>query len=128
MAKKNKKSKNDESDNNEGKSPLLEIARKVLLASIGASAIAKEEIELFINKLVDRGEIAEKDGRILVKEVLEKRKEKFGKAEEEISKLVNKVLQNMNIPSKKDLEELANKLNSITQQIEEIKASMNKPE
>jgi poly(hydroxyalkanoate) granule-associated protein len=128
MAKKNKKTKTDDSSSDMGKSPLLDVARRVLLASIGASALAKDEIELFINKLVERGEIAEKDGKNLIKEILEKRKEKLGKAEDEITNLVNRILQNMNMPTKKDFDELVNKLNSLTQQIEEIKSSKNKTE
>ncbi len=37
--------------------PLVEAARKVLLASIGAVALAQEEVEDFVHKLVERGEI-----------------------------------------------------------------------
>jgi hypothetical protein len=43
--------------------PLLESARKVLMAAIGAVALAQDEIEAFINRLIERGEIAEKDGK-----------------------------------------------------------------
>ena len=43
--------------------PLFEASRRVLLAAIGAAALAQDEIEDFVKKLVDRGEIAEKDGK-----------------------------------------------------------------
>ena len=54
--------------------PMLAMARKVLMASIGVVALAQEEIEDFVNRLIDRGEIAEKDGRKLVSDVVERRK------------------------------------------------------
>ncbi|HEX9115766.1 MAG TPA: poly(hydroxyalkanoate) granule-associated protein, partial [Anaerolineae bacterium] len=50
--------------------PLVDVVRKVLLASIGAVALAQDEVEDFVNKLVDRGQIAEKDGRKLIKDVM----------------------------------------------------------
>ena len=50
---------NDEEPIEEGKS-LTEMARKVMLATIGAVALAQEEAEAFIKKLIDRGEIADK--------------------------------------------------------------------
>ncbi|MBK8128811.1 MAG: phasin family protein [bacterium] len=46
------------------------------MAGIGAVVLAQEEVEEFVNKLIDRGEIAEKDGRKLINEVVEKRKKK----------------------------------------------------
>ena len=48
---------------------LVEGLRKVLLASIGAVAITRDEVEVFVNKLVERGELAQKDGEKLVKEL-----------------------------------------------------------
>src|SRR5512141_2288242 len=60
---------------------LLETVRKVLLASIGAVALAQDEIEDFVNKLVERGQIAEQDGRKLLKDVMERRRKATEKAE-----------------------------------------------
>ncbi|MCZ7669272.1 MAG: phasin family protein [Chloroflexi bacterium] len=55
---------------------LLEAVRRVLMASVGAVVLAQEEIEEFVNKLIDRGEIAERDGRKLINDVVENRKNK----------------------------------------------------
>ena len=52
------------------RSSLLEMSRKVLLAGVGAVALAQDEIEEFVNKLVERGEIAEKDGRKLIRDLI----------------------------------------------------------
>ncbi|NIV98032.1 poly(hydroxyalkanoate) granule-associated protein, partial [Candidatus Saccharibacteria bacterium] len=39
--------------------PFVEATRKVLLASVGAVALAQDEAEDFVNKLIERGQIAE---------------------------------------------------------------------
>ena len=101
--------------------PLLDAARKVLLASIGAVALAQEEVEDFVNRLVERGEIAEKDGRKLVREVMDKRKKDAEKAEDEVTKRVENVLDRMSVPSKADIEALSEKITVLTKKVEELK-------
>ena len=97
---------------------LLDAARRVLLASIGAIALAQDEIEDFVKKLVDRGEIAEKDARKLLREVLEKRRKV---TEDEVEKRVEELLDHMNVPTKADIEALSAKIAALTQKVEELK-------
>jgi len=101
--------------------PLLEAVRKVLLASIGAVALAQEEIEDFVNKLVERGEIAEKDGRKLIQDLRERRKKTTEKAEESLDKRVEDLLSRMNVPTKADLETLSAKITVLTKKVDELK-------
>jgi polyhydroxyalkanoate synthesis regulator phasin len=103
------------------RSALLEAARKVLLAGIGAFALAQEEIEDFVNKLIDRGEIAEKDGRQLIRDVMEKRRKKTQEAESEIDKRIEDLLDRMNVPTKSDITELSAKIATLTKKVDELK-------
>jgi poly(hydroxyalkanoate) granule-associated protein len=102
-------------------SQMTELVRKVLLATIGAAAIAQEEIEALINRLVERGEIAEKDGKKLMHEMMDKRKSKTSKMEDEVSKNIEGVLNRMNIPSKADVEALSEKIAGLSKKIDELK-------
>ena len=101
--------------------PMFEMSRKILLAAIGAAALAQDEIKDFVDKLVERGEIAEKDGRKLMKELREKRRKRFGRLEEMSHKHIQEALDRMNVPSKKDVDELNAKLSELTRKIEELK-------
>jgi len=102
-------------------SRMTEMIRKVLLATIGAAVIAQEEIEALVNRLVERGEIAEKDGKKLMHELMEKRKSKTTKVEEDISKNLESVLDRMSIPSKADVEALSQKITALSKKIDELK-------
>jgi poly(hydroxyalkanoate) granule-associated protein len=104
-------------------SPFLEGARKVLLASIGAVALAQEEVESFVNFLVERGEIAEKEGRELMREVVEKRKQRREEAKGRVSWRVEKALDRMDVPTKSDIEALSDKINALSKKIDELKKS-----
>jgi len=117
MAKAKVKELIDEAEAN----PLFESARKVLLAGIGAVALAQEEIEDFVNKLVERGEIAEKDGKKLVRDLMEKRKKKAKEAEEGLDRQIEEVLGRMNIPTKSDIQALSAKITELNKKVDELK-------
>ena len=110
-------------ENKEGIS-LLEAARKVLLASIGAFALGLEEVEDFVNKLVERGEIAEQDGKKLINEIKTKRKKDAKKAEDEITKRVEEVLDHMNVPTKADIDSLGKKITALSKKVDELNKSL----
>ena len=101
--------------------PLTEMLRKALLAAIGAAAIAQDEIEALVNRLVERGEIAERDGKILIHEMKDKRKSKTTKIEDEIDRNISNVLDRMNIPTKADVDALNVKIAELSKKLDEMK-------
>ncbi|MDX1616844.1 MAG: phasin family protein [Candidatus Promineifilaceae bacterium] len=107
-----------------GQNPVLDMTRKVLLAGIGAVALTQEELEKFVQKLVDRGEIAEKDGRRLINEMMEKRRkqaeEVSEETEEELDKRMEHMLHRMNIPTKDDIAELNRKVTQLSKKVDEL--------
>ncbi|HEY5668835.1 MAG TPA: phasin family protein [Anaerolineales bacterium] len=101
--------------------PLFEAARKVLLAGIGAIALAQDEIEEFVNRLVERGEIAEQDGKKLIRELKDKRKKEAQQFQDEVTKRVEETLLQMNIPSKEDIKSLSDKIATLSKKVDELK-------
>ncbi len=102
----------------EEQSPFFDAARRVMLASIGALALAQDEIEEFINRLVERGEIAEKEGKSLVREVMDKRKKDAEKGQDEFNKRLEEVLDRMNVPTKADIDGLGSKINDLSKKVD----------
>ena len=98
---------------------LFELARKVVLASIGAVALAQEEAEAFVKKLIERGEIAEKDGHKLIDDIREKRK-KFKEDEGEPGKRMDAFLGRAGVSTKSDIEALSEKIAALTDKVEEL--------
>ncbi len=117
-----------EEEMTEDRNSFLGGVRKVLMAGIGIVALAQEEVEDFVNKLVERGEIAEKDGRKLVNDVLEKRRgktqETTKRVESELDKRIEGLLDRMNIPTKSDIEALTHKVAELTKKVDELKKGM----
>ena len=115
-----------------GSNPFASTVRRVLMASIGAVVLAQEEIEDFVQKLVERGELAEQDGRKLITDLREKRQDaqettqnRVQETGEKTSATVDRgmegVLGRMNIPSKSDIEELSEKIAALSEKVDALK-------
>ena len=108
-----------------GRNPMVEMARKVLLAGVGAVTLAQDEVEAFVNRLIERGEIAEKDGRKLINDVMDRRRKQMEetqtKAKESLDGRVEAILHRMNIPTKSDIEALSEKIAALTKKVDRLK-------
>ena len=77
----------------------------------------------FVNKLVERGQLAEQDGRTLVRDVMERRKNDARKAEDEFEKRIDQLLHRMNVPTKSDVDALGAKIAALSKKVDELKES-----
>lgn len=102
---------------------LLHATRRLILASLGAIALGKDEVEEFVNKLVERGEIAEKDGRKLVEEAMEKRKKSVQGVGVEANRHVSELLDHLNVPTKEDIDVLSEKIALLAKKVDELTKS-----
>jgi polyhydroxyalkanoate synthesis regulator phasin len=93
---------------------LFDVVKKALLAGLGA----QEKVRELIDELVKKGEISKSQGAKIVKtwtEKADKRKENLSK---DISELINKTFTRMNIPTKRDIQELNKKIDALTKKLE----------
>jgi len=116
----------EEADEETSSNPFLDGIRRALLAGVGAVSAAQGEAEKFVHKLIEKGEIAEKDGRSLLKELSENRKQRAKESSkrvgDELEKRMERLLNRMNIPTKLDIEQLGEKVAELTKKIETLKA------
>ncbi|MFN2227197.1 MAG: phasin family protein [Anaerolineae bacterium] len=103
------------------RSRLLEASRKLMLASIGAVALAQDELEGLAKRLVERGQIAEQDSKRLVREIMERRRHETQKAEDQVERRVEELLERMNVPTKSDIETLSAKIEALSKKVDELK-------
>lgn len=101
-------------EDREKRSPLYDATRKVMLAAIGAVAIAQEELDSFLTRLAERGELAEKDARKLAEEMKQKRERMM--EEHRVQRETSR-----RAATKDDLEALSARVAELTRQLEELK-------
>lgn len=117
---------------------VFEVVRKLILAGIGAFALSREEAEAFLNRLVERGELAQKDAQKLFDEAMERfRKTAMPQADQVQTNLNNltaqvetsfeQFLNRLNIPSKRDIDELSAKIAQLAVRVEELRRAQEAP-
>ena len=107
------------------------LARKVLLAGMGAVALTMEEAQEFVEKLVERGEIAETDAQKLMQE-LRKRAQRGEKEVVKASKKAEKKAEKKAAKTAEDVEKTAVKMakkaeGALEDTVETVLKSLNVP-
>lgn len=110
---------------------LTERGRDVWLAGLGALATVEEEGTKLFNRLVDRGQEFEEERRAKLEEATEKarkqRDEAIAQLEEAgeetqsvLSDSVSSALERFGVPTRKEVDDLAAKVDHLSQQVEKL--------
>lgn len=94
----------------------LDVVRNAMLAGFGI----QEKVKEFIDELVKKGELSESQGAKLLKEWTEKAGKTSDQLSKNISELVTKALEKMNLPTKDDIEKLNKEIQSLSDRIKKI--------
>jgi poly(hydroxyalkanoate) granule-associated protein len=105
---------------------LLGTLRKMVLASVGVVGVAQDEIMHLIQRMVERGEITEKDARKLVNEAQKEFNRRRRSGQTKAEKEMESIMEKMNVPSKADIDDLTKQVAHLSKRIEELKAEMKK--
>ncbi len=84
----------------------FDLVRNAILAGFGV----QEKVREFIDDLVKRGELSESQGAKLVKECSEKADKTSSELNDIVAGIIPKTLERMNVPTKKDIQELSEQL------------------
>lgn len=108
------------------------LARRVLLAGLGAVALSAEEAQAFVDKLVERGEIAEADAQRLIQDFRERAKKQGAQisnageegakqAENVVETQITAILNRMNVPTKRDIDQLSRQIELLSAKIDALR-------
>jgi len=92
---------------------MLDAIHKMFLAGVGLAAMTKDKIDEHIKELVEKGKLTEKEGREIADDMLKKSKQAKEDLEKQVEKLVQQTLGALQIPSKKEVEELAARIEKL---------------
>ncbi len=98
---------------------MQDLLKKAFSLGIGVLLVSKDKIEEVVNELVKRGELGQEEGKNLVKELIEKGEASMHEVEGKIEKIVQSVTEKLNLPTRKELNELKS-------EIEQLKEKLNK--
>jgi polyhydroxyalkanoate synthesis regulator phasin len=102
---------------------MADLTRTVLMSGVGMAGLALDEAKAFLDKLVERGEIAEKDARKLMADLTQRSKDQAEQALADTERQVIDALGRLGVPSKNDVAELNAKVSLLATKLDELIAS-----
>jgi polyhydroxyalkanoate synthesis regulator phasin len=94
---------------------MQDFMKKAFLMSAGLAVMTTGKMKELIDELVKKGELSEKEARETLEELKEKSKQTKKEWEERIEDTIHAVMKRMNIPSRKELDELKDRLAKLEQ-------------
>lgn len=108
--------------------PLGEIMRKLALATIGAIAVTREETERVVQKMTDQRELAQKDSQQFLVDLSQRLRPQQPLQRLDMSPMngFEQFLNRLNIPSKRDIDDLSTKIAQLSARMEELQHNSDK--
>ncbi len=97
---------------------VTDIIKKALNLGFGALFVTKENIEEIINDMVEKGELKKDEAKKQAKELLNKVFSSKKEIETRLEEIIEKVLHKLDIPTRKELQQMQQKLDEIIRKLE----------
>jgi polyhydroxyalkanoate synthesis regulator phasin len=95
---------------------LFDVVRNAMLAGLGIQETFKE----FLDNLIKKGELSESQGAKILKEWTEKADKTSEQLSKNISELVTRTLEKMNLPTNDDIEKLNKEILSLSNRLSKL--------
>lgn len=93
---------------------MSDLIKNTILAGLGVLSLTREKAESLAKDLVKKGELAKTEEAKFVKDLMEKAEKKGVEVEKRIEEVVEKTLKKLNIPTRRDLDEIKEKIDELS--------------
>ncbi|NCF75047.1 MAG: hypothetical protein GWO87_00990 [Xanthomonadaceae bacterium] len=92
------------------------LIKKTILAGLGVLSLSREKAEKITKDLIKRGELAKTEEAKFVKDLMEQAGKNKVEVEKKIEKVVEKTLTKLNIPTRREINALKEKVDRLIKQ------------
>jgi len=100
---------------------MFNLLKKMIWLGAGLAVMTTEKIEAVVAEAVKKGQLSEKEGKELAADLIERSKKAKKELGEKVEKIMSDTLQRLNIPTRRDLEELKARLERLEKALEKKK-------
>ncbi|MBI5207200.1 MAG: hypothetical protein HY934_05350 [Candidatus Firestonebacteria bacterium] len=91
----------------------MDFIKKMMSAGLGAMIMTEEKINETIDELVKKGELSEKDGKSVLKDIMDRMEENKKFIEDKITEQFEKLFKKANIVTTEDFEKLEKRIEKL---------------
>jgi poly(hydroxyalkanoate) granule-associated protein len=107
-----------------GKNPVVSGVQSALRASMGVFSMGREEVETIINRMIEKGELTEIDGKKIVSNLFDRPRKGVRQINEKVGGVLDEsiisTLSMLNVPTRSDLRTLSEKINDLAEKVDEL--------
>jgi len=93
-----------------------DLIKNIVMAGLGLLSLTNEKAKSLAKDLIKKGELSETNEAKFVKDLMEKAKKAGSEIDKKVEKAVEKSLKKLNIPTRKDLDEIKRKLDDLAKE------------
>ncbi|MEA3253783.1 MAG: hypothetical protein U9Q17_02410 [Chloroflexota bacterium] len=92
---------------------MLDLMKKSMLIGLGLTSMTRDKIEQFAREVSEDSKLSEEEGKKLVEEMVRQSDEARTNMEKEVRVLVKKATEKLNIPSRAEMRDLADRIEAL---------------
>jgi polyhydroxyalkanoate synthesis regulator phasin len=100
-----------------------EIVKRAFMAGLGGVVLTGDKVEALKRKLVKENKMSEKEAKGLIDEMVEAGENQWKEFESNFREMLRKRLDSMDVPDRKELEELKLRVNNLEQKVTSLESS-----
>jgi polyhydroxyalkanoate synthesis regulator phasin len=104
-----------------------EIVKRAFMAGLGGVVLTGDKVEALKRKLVKENKMSEKEAKGLIDEMVEAGENQWKEFESNFREMLRKRLDSMDVPDRKELEELKLRVNNLEQKVTSLESSTPSP-
>ena len=104
---------------------MLEEIKKILFSGLGVVLVTREKVEEVTRKLVDEAKLSREEARDLVDQLFETGSKQWSEMETSITRTVQKGIQNLDVASRKELDDCQSRLANLEKRVQILEDQIN---
>ena len=96
---------------------MLDIIKKSIYLGLGAAKATKETVETLVDELIEKGQLSRDKKVGAVQEILDKIEKEEKEISDRVKSAVEKVVTEIGLPTKKDIQELNKRLETLEKKL-----------
>ena len=93
---------------------MKEFFTQLVNLGLGAATVTRDAAQKLVNELIEKGEMTRKEGDEFIDKLTKRGQEAKKEFEDKVEKIIKNILKKLNVPTREEIDEIKQKLDSLS--------------